>query len=105
MTPHSRKYAPKTSADICRHEYHEMDSACADGCCPVCLSGKFTAATSLLRIIARGVEVGQCGNMRKLYREDMITLARNYCDANGLSYSQKDLRVDEALARIEAEAR
>lgn len=51
-----------------------------------------TPAEQLLRIIARGVEIGQSGKQRDLSRGDMTARARDYCDANGLSYAQKDLR-------------
>lgn len=52
-------------------------------------------AFDLLRIIARGVEVGHMGKIRKLTAGDMTTLARDYCDDNRLSYSIADLKVVE----------
>lgn len=81
----------------CPHEHHEMDSACADGICPLCLSAKFLAIVRLLRIIARGVEIGQSGRARDLNRGDMQRLARQYCDDNKLTYAVKDLRVEERV--------
>jgi hypothetical protein len=54
-------------------------------------------ADELLRIIARGVEIGQCDRLRVLSRDDVITKARDYCDAHGLSYARTDLRVLERV--------
>jgi hypothetical protein len=51
--------------------------------------------SDLLRIIARGVEIGQSGNRQKICRTKMMNLARDYCDDNGLSYATTDLRVEE----------
>lgn len=80
----------------CPHEYHEMDTAsAADGLCPLCLSAKLTGVHDLLRIIARGVEIGQSGRVRHFSLGDVMTLARDYCDAHGLSYARSDLRVVE----------
>lgn len=55
-------------------------------------------ASDLLRIIARGVEIGRGGDrVRNLSRDDVMTKARDYCDANGLSYARTDLRVVERV--------
>lgn len=61
-----------------------------------------TPADELLRIIARGVEVGRMGKIRKLTAGDMTTMARDYCDANRLSYSIADLRVVERAGFLNA---
>lgn len=53
--------------------------------------------SALLRIIARGVEIGQSGKQRDLNRGDMQRLARQYCDDNKLTYAVKDLRVEERV--------
>lgn len=59
-------------------------------------------ASDLLRIIARGVEIGQMGRRRNLSREDMMTSAREYCDAAELSYARSDLRVVERVGFLNA---
>lgn len=62
-------------------------------------------ASELLRIIARGVKIGHTGRTLDLRRGDLMTLAREYCDAHGLSYARTDLQVVERegflTARIE----
>lgn len=73
------------------------------GCCVIPqervleIASKIEAMSDLLRIIARGVEIGQSGNMNTLRRTGMMNLARDYCDANGLSYATTDLRVVELV--------
>lgn len=42
--------------------------------------------------IARGVEVGITGRLRDVRRGDMMTIARDICDAYGVSYKQTDLK-------------
>ncbi len=54
-----------------------------------------TPADELLRIIARGVEIGHAGNLRHLSRRDIMNKARDYCDAHSLSYARSDLQVVE----------
>jgi hypothetical protein len=54
-------------------------------------------ASDLLRIIARGAEIGQSGKVRNLNLNDVMLRARDYCDANGLSYARSDLRVVERV--------
>lgn len=58
---------------------------------------------AILRIIARGVEVGHSGmRLHTLKRDDMQTLARDYCDEHGLTYAPSDLRFVERVAFLNA---
>lgn len=79
------------------------------GCCVIpqdrvmAVIGALETMSDLLRIIARGVEIGQSGRPRDLNRGDMQRLARQYCDDNKLSYAVKDLRVEERVGFLNAE--
>lgn len=51
--------------------------------------------SDLLRTIARGVEVGQSGRLHRLSRTELMNIARDYCDDNGLTYAPSDLQTFE----------
>jgi hypothetical protein len=57
---------------------------------------------AILRIIARGVEVGHTGRMHTLRRNELMAKARDYCDEHGLTYAQSDLQFVERVAFLNA---
>ena len=50
-------------------------------------NAQYDAMTIALMTIARGHKTNICGNIRKLWRGDLMTEAREACDAAGLDWS------------------